>query len=158
MDGSWKVEYDIRKRFSFYNAMGAGYDEIRKIDLRYDIGPGVGYKWIVRTNFVLGTEIGANYQEQFFSDDTTKERYALRLAEESWWQISNKLRIDEKVEFFPKVENFSDHRLRIESNLSYLLRNNLTLKFTVIDLYETRPAKNVSNNDLQIRSSIGIKF
>ena len=29
-----------------YNAAGAGYDEIRKIDLRYEFGPGMGYSWI----------------------------------------------------------------------------------------------------------------
>ncbi|MBI4661023.1 MAG: DUF481 domain-containing protein [Verrucomicrobia bacterium] len=158
MDGSWKLEYDLGKRFLVYNAVGAGYDEIRRIDLRYDVGPGLGYKWVTRTNLVFSTELGGNYQEQFFSNDGSKRRYSLRLAEESWWQIASKLRLDEKIEFFPEIDHFGDYRIRLESNLSYLLPNNLTLKLTVIDLYETDPAKDVSRNDLQIRSSIGIRF
>jgi putative salt-induced outer membrane protein YdiY len=157
-DGSWKVEYDISKRFLLYNAAGAGHDEIRKIDLQYDVGPGIGYKWLVRTNFVLKTELGGNYQEQFFADETSKKRYSLRLAEDFWWQITEKIRWDEKLEFFPQVDDPSDYRVRVESNLSYLLRNNLTLNLTVIDLYETTAPGSVSHNDLQIRSSIGIKF
>jgi hypothetical protein len=155
MDGSWKIEYDVSKRFLIYNAAGAGYDEIRKITAQYDLGPGVGYKWVVRTNFVLATELGGNYQQQFFIDGTAKSRYSLRLAEDSWWQISKKLRFDEKFEFFPELRDFSDYRIRVETNLSYLLRQNLTLKLTVIDLYETASRQGVTHNDLQIRSLHG---
>ena len=158
MDGAWKLQYDIGKRFLMYNAAGAGYDEIRRIDLRYDVGPGVGYKWVTRTNVVLLTELGGNYQEQLFSNDGSKRRYSLRLGEESWWQVASKLRFDEKVEFFPEVDRFGQYRLRGEVNLSYLLRNNVAFKLTLIDLYESDPAVNVSKNDLQIRSSVGIKF
>jgi putative salt-induced outer membrane protein YdiY len=158
MDGSWKIEYGVGKRFLLYNAAGAGYDEIRKIDAQYDVGPGVGYKWITRTNFVLTTELGGNYQEQYFADKTGKSRYSLRLAEEAWWQFSSRLRLDEKIEFFPEIRDLSHYRVRLETNLSHLLRQNLTLKLSVIDLYDTEPPSNVSQNDLQIRSSIGIRF
>jgi putative salt-induced outer membrane protein YdiY len=158
MDGSWKLEYDIGKQFLAYNAVGTGYDEVRSIDLRYDVGPGLGYKWITRTNFVLRTELGGNYQQQMFAGDGTKHSYSLRLGEESWRQVTGKLRLDEKVEFFPSVDKFGEYRLRGEVNLSYLVRNNVALKLTLIDLYETDPPINISNNDLQIRSSVGIKF
>lgn len=158
MDGSLKTEYDIGKKFSIYNAIGSGYDEIRKIDLRYDLGPGVGYKWLNRTNYVLLTELGGNYQEQFFANDGNQERYSFRIAEQSWWQVATKIRADEKVEFFPEINRLGDYRVRGEVNLSYLFHSNLALKLTVIDLYETDPAKDVARNDLQILSSIGIKF
>lgn len=158
MDGSWKTEYEIGKHFLIYNAAGAGYDEIRKIELHYDVGPGVGYKLITKTNFVLKAEVGGNYQQQFLADDVEKRRYSLRLAEDSWWQVTSRLRVDEKIEFFPEVMDLSDFRIRLEGNASYRLLDNLVLKLTVIDLYETSPARNVSNNDLQIRSSIGVKF
>lgn len=158
MDGSWKLEYDIGKRFLIYNAAGAGYDEVRRIDLRFDVGPGLGYKWVTRTNFVFLTELGGNYQEQQFADDGSKRRYSLRLGEESWWQASSKFRLDEKIEFFPSVDKFGEYRLRGEVNLSYLVRNNVALKLTLIDLYETDSPVSISNNDLQIRSSVGFKF
>jgi putative salt-induced outer membrane protein len=158
MDGSWKLDYSIQKRFSVYNATGAGYDEVRKIDLRFDVGPGFGYKWLNRTNFVLMTELGGNYQEQMLRNQGSRHRHSLRLAEESWWQVASKIRWDEKIEFFPEIDHFGDFRVRAESNLSYLFHNSFSLKLTVIDLYETNPAKDVSQNDLQIRSSLSFKF
>jgi hypothetical protein len=158
MDGTWKVDYDLKKGFLIYNAFRAGYDEIRSIDFQYDFGPGLGYKWIVLTNFVFKNELGGNYQEQFFADDQKKSRYSLRLAEDLWWQVTSKIRLDEKLEFFPAVQDFGDYRIRFESNLSYLLRQNLTLTLNVVDLYDTSVPPGVSKNDLQIRSLLGIKF
>ncbi len=158
MDGNWKIENEIGRRFSLYNVVGAGYDEIRRINRQFDLGPGLGYRWITRTNFVLANELGANYQRQIYTGGITKQRYSLRVAEESWWQISSKLRLDQRMEFFPDVSQLSEFRARGEANLSYALRNNLSVKLTVIDLYETDAPPGVSHNDLQIRSSISVRF
>jgi putative salt-induced outer membrane protein YdiY len=160
MDGSWKLEYDLgeRKRFHVYNATGAGYDTVRGIRLRYDFGPGVGYKWLVRTNHVLKTEIGGNFQEQQFEDRTRKRRFSVRFAEEFWWQVTPKVRFEEKLEFFPQVEDFGEFRIRAEVKLSYLLRENLSVALSVINLYDTDVPQNVTRNDLQIRGLVGLKF
>jgi putative salt-induced outer membrane protein YdiY len=157
MEGSVKTEYDLTKRFLIYNSATAGYDQIRGIDLQYDFGPGVGYKWVVLSNFVFKTEIGGDYQEQYFPQNKHSERYALRLEEDLWWQITPKIRWDEKVEFFPEL-SLSEYRSRLETNLSYLLKQNLTLSLNLIDQYDTGVPAGVSKNDLQIRSLVGVKF
>ena len=159
MDGSSKTDFDLGKdrRFFVYNLVGAGYDEIRKIDLRYELGPGVGYHMLTRSNMVLNTEVGMNYQVQYLQDNTRTERFYYRLAEDFTWKISKTLTFDEKFEVFPQI-NFRDYRFRFESNLRYWLLQNLAFTLAVLDLYDTQPALNVGRNDLQIRSSIGIKF
>jgi hypothetical protein len=158
MDGRWKLEYDLTKRVLLYNNTDAGYDEIQGIDFQYNFGPGVGYKWVVLTNFVFKTELGGDYQKQYFIHEQTSSRYSLRLAEDLWWQIRPKIRWDEKVEFFPSVSDLSEYRVRVESNLSYLFKDNLTLTLNVIDVYDTAVPAGLSKNDLQIRSLLGVKF
>jgi putative salt-induced outer membrane protein YdiY len=158
MEGSIMTEYDLSKRFLIYNSAVAGYDEIRTIDFQYDVGPGVGYKWVSLTNFVFKTEFGGDYQEQYFKDQTTTSRYALRLDEDAWWQITRKVKWDEKVEFFPELDNLSEYRVRLETNLSYLFKQNITFSLNVIDQYDTGLPADVSKNDLQIRTLLGIKF
>jgi Protein of unknown function, DUF481 len=139
-------------------SLGGGYDEIRGIDLQYHFGPGLGYKWIVLTNFVFRTELGGDYQEQYLIHQERTRRYSLRLEEEMWWQLTPKIRWDEKAEFFPDVEDVSQYRVRLETNLSYLLKQNLTLTLNVIELYDTALPAALSKNDLEIRSLLGIKF
>ena len=158
MEGNLKTEYDLGKRFFIYNAADAGYDQIRTINFQYDVGPGVGYKWVVLSNFVFKTELGADYQEQYFQAEPPTSRYALRLDEDLWWQISRKIRWDEKTEFFPELDNVSEYRIRFETNLSYLLKQNITFSLNLIDQYDTGLPSDVTRNDLQIRTLLGVKF
>jgi hypothetical protein len=160
MDGLSKTDVDLgsERRVFVYNLAGAGYDEIRKIDFRFEVGPGLGYHLITRTNFVLNVESGVNYQEEHRTDDTVKKRYYLRFAEDLTWKVSSRLTLDEKFEFFPGTDDPGKFRLRFEANTRYWIRENLSLNLTVLDVYDTNPAHGVNRNDLQIRSSVGLKF
>jgi hypothetical protein len=158
MDGSLKTDYDLSRRLYVYNLGGVGYDEIRKIDFRYETGPGLGYHLVRRTNFLFKTEAGVNYQAQYRTDGSQSELFFFRFAEEAGWKITPRLSFDEKFEFFPQVEDFSEFRFRFESNLRYALMNNLFFTVTVLDQYDSDPALGVSPNDLQVRSTIGVKF
>lgn len=159
MNGSSKTDFDlaIGQRAFVYNLAGAGYDEVRLIDFRYEVGPGIGYHLFTRTNFVMNTEMGMNYQAQYFHNHTETERVYYRFAEDLTWKISKMLTFDEKFEIFPEV-NFEQYRMRFESNLRYWLFQNLSFNLTVLDTYDTQVAPKIDKNDLQIRSSIGVKF
>lgn len=158
MLASLKTDYDLNHRLYVYNIGGAGYDQIRKINFQWESGPGVGYHWVKRTNIVFNTEAGFNYQAQYLEDNLQKELLYLRLAEDATWKINHRLSVDEKFEYFPSTENFANYRLRFESNLRFAIVNNLSFILTVLDTYETQTAEGVPQNDLQIRSSIGVKF
>ena len=158
MNGSSKTDLDVGKHLFVYNLAGAGYDEIRKIDLQYEVGPGLGYHVFMLTNFVLNAEAGLNYQVQERSDNTETKNFYYRLAEDVTWRIGKKVTATEKFEFFPTAEDLSQFRTRFESSLSYWLLQNLSLNLTALDLYDTQPARDVSRNELQIRSSLGVIF
>jgi hypothetical protein len=158
MLASLKTDQELTGHLYLYNLGGAGYDAVRKIDFQWETGPGMGYRWLKLTNFAFNTEAGFNYQAQYFEDNLKKEVLYLRLAEDATWKITPKLSIDEKFEYFPSTEDFSEYRLRFESNLRYAIVNNLSFIVTVLDTYETQTARGVPQNDLQIRSSIGVKF
>lgn len=160
MDGSVKTDFDLARwrRVFVYNLAAAGYDDIRRIDLQFEEGPGVGYHLVTRTNFVLNVELGGNFFEINFADGTRRDEMNLRIAEDFTWALTSKISLHEKLEFLPRPDDFSVYRLRFESTLSYLLMKNLTLNLSLLDVYDARPARNVTPNDMQIRSSIGVKF
>ncbi|MEK7685591.1 MAG: DUF481 domain-containing protein [Verrucomicrobiota bacterium] len=160
MTGSSKTEWNTSKKWYVYNLAGAGYDEIRRIDVQYEIGPGMGYELINSTNynFVLKSELGMSFQDQYRSDRTRLSTYSARIAATFAWKVRDKMTIDGRVEYFPNVESLEDYRIRAETNLRYPLSKHLSLNLTVIDLYDTMPASGVTPNDLQIRSAVGLKF
>lgn len=158
MDGLMKTDYDLTPRGYLYSLGGAGYDAIRKIDWRYELGPGSGYHMIKRTNLVLRIEGGFHYQVQNFEGDRQDEVFYNRLAQEFRWNPGSLFSFDERAEYLPELGDFQVYRLRVEANARYWLSSNLSLNFTIINLYDTVTAPGVGQNDLQLRSSIGLKF
>lgn len=158
MDAASKLDYDLTGRWYVYSLMNGGYDQIRNVIYRFEIGPGIGYHVVKRTNFILNFEAGMDYQAQQLKDGTRPNLFFYRLAENFTWKATARLSMDEKFEYLPRVEKPNEYKLRFESNVRYALNSNMYLVLTVLDLFESRPAAGVSKNDLQVRSSVGIKF
>ena len=158
MDGTLKTDYDLTPRSYLYSLAGTGYDEIRQIDGYYQLGPGYGYHVVKQTNFVLSAESGFNYQVQNFADGREDDFFYYRFAGLLKWTINTRFSFDEKLEYFPQWDDAGEYKVRFEANLRYWLKSNLSLNLTVINLYDTRVATGIEPNDLQIRSSIGVKF
>ena len=155
---SEKTEYQLSPKSYVFGLIGGGYDEIRKIDYQFEVGPGYGIELLKLTNFVWKSEIGFNFQQQNRADETRQNTYSVRIAEIFAWRVWDKLTADLKAEYFQNLDEFGEYRLRIESTLRYPVSKRLSLNLDVIDLYDTRPPQDVSNNDLQIRSTIGVTF
>ena len=158
MSGSMKTDFDLTERWYLYNLALVGYDEFRKIELGYEEGPGVGYHVLVRPKFVLDAEVGLNYQYQDRIDEGEVESIYARLAEIVTWKIAPRVTFAEKFEFYPSLENIEDFRFRLESTLSLAIVQNLSLNFSVLDIFDTQPARTVDRNELLVRSSLGLSF
>jgi len=158
MYGSVKTDFDVGERVFLYNQAGAGYDNIRKIDFQYEAGPGVGYHLFTKPKFVANVEAGVNRQEQKRSSGGDVDNFYYRLAQDITWKMTSRLTLTEKAELFPKAEHVEQYRARIDGTLSFALWQNVSLRLSLLDLYDTDPARGVDNNELQIRSLLGINF
>ena len=158
MYASDKTDFDIGKGHWFvYDLAGLGYDEIRKIDFQYAIGPGLGYHLIRRPGFQMNLEAGADYQEQYRSDKTTTRNVFFRISEDSTWKINQSVTFTERFEFSQRADS-TDFRSKAEATLSYALWHNLSLHLSLLDFYDTAPAESVTRNDLQVHTSVGVTF
>lgn len=158
MSGSMKTDFDLSESWYLYNLGVVGYDEFRKIDLGYEIGPGLGYHLLHLPRFVLDVELGLNYQYQERTTSQIVESLYARAAESLTWKIADRVTWTEKFEFYPNLDSPEDHRMRFESTLSFGLIQNLSLNFSVLDIFDTQPAPNVDQNELLVRSSLGFSF
>lgn len=158
MTGTWKTDFDVNRKVYVYNLGSAFYDEIRRIDLHYEEGPGVGYHWFNRTNFTLNLEAGINYQVEYRSDGTDDKSAYWRLAENMTWKLNKQISLIEKFEYFPRFGYSTQYRMRFEGTLAYALMHNLSFNVSAIDFYDTQPAAGVPNNDFQLQTSLGMKF
>jgi len=157
LDTSDKSSWDFDDRFYAYNLMAGGYDQLQNIKSRYEIGPGIGYHAVTQTNFHLNLEAGANYQVQNRIGSADTHDFFDRVAQDIIWKPTDRVTWTEKFEFFPRVD-FGSYRSRFESNVAYALWRKLSLNLTVLDLYDSDPAADVTRNDFEVRSMLGYAF
>lgn len=158
MYGSDKVDFDVGSDLFVYNFTGAGYDEVRKIDLQYEVGPGLGYHLFRLTNFTANVEGGFSYQVQNRQDSPRIEAMYGRMAQEVTWKIYAQTTFSQRAAFLTRVDAPEQMQLRLEANLGLALVKNVSFNLTAIEMYDTRPVPGVTPNEFQLRSAIGLAF
>lgn len=158
MMGSLKTDFDLGARTYCYNAANSGYDEIRKIDFYYDVGPGMGYHLLRLPRLELDVEGGLNYQSQNRSLSRDTDSLYVRAAENLTWRVNSRISLTKKFEFFVNGDDPEQFRFRLDATASYKLIDNLSFNVTVLDQFDTDPAPKVDQNEVQVRSTIGITF
>lgn len=118
----------------------------------------MGYHLLTLSNLVTDLEAGFNYEDERRANGTRTDNFTPRLAESLTWRLNSRLLIEEKLDFYPRLDRLDDFMVRFETSLRFLLSQNLTLNFSVLDIYDRSTAPGVQPNDLQILSSIGVKF
>jgi putative salt-induced outer membrane protein len=158
MTGTLKADFDFGRHAYCYGEVGGGFDEMRKIDVHLETGPGLGYHWIRTTPFTLNIEGGLNYQSQIRSAGGNVDSLYLRAGDNLAWKLADRIKLIKSFEFFLNTEDAAMYRFRLDSTLSFLLIRNLSLNLTLRDYYDTDPAPDVDKNEFQFRSSLGITF
>ncbi|MFM8358021.1 MAG: DUF481 domain-containing protein [Verrucomicrobiota bacterium] len=160
VEGALKTDFylDRDRRLYTYNLGLGGYDKIRQIEERLEESIGMGYRILQRRRFVLNGELGGQYQ--FFNYTETPERsiWSIRFSQGLNWKPDDKLNINQRLTLLPSIEDFGDFRFRFELIATYPLYQRLTVSLNAINEYESKPARAVDNNDLQITTNVNYSF
>lgn len=156
--GSDKADFDLSRRWFVYNYAGAGYDDVRKVDLQYELGPGFGCHLLRATNFTVNLEGGLNYQSQQRHDSPEIEALYGRTGEDITWKISPQVTLTQRAALLTRVDEPEQMQLRLEANLSMAVVKNVFFNFTALQLYDSRPVPGVTQSEFQLRSSLGVTF
>lgn len=158
MAGSNKTDFDIGSRTFLYNFMGVGYDNVRKIDLQAEIGPGVGYRLVRTPPFALNIEGGLNYQRQERTGVEDNEAFQFRVGEDATWKMHQRVTLNQRATLLTAIDAPDELQFRFEGNLAFGLVQNLTFNLTVLGLYDTRPVPGITPSEFQFRSALGVTF
>lgn len=156
--GKTDFDFGTKRRIYVYNTGGIGYDEVRRVDLEFDEGAGLGYKFIERPKFTLRGELGGQYQNIDYITAGDKSYLSIRVAENLSWRVSDKLTLSQGLTFLPNISELSDYRVRFELSASYPLFKRVNISLNLIELYDSDPPPRVDANDLTIQSTVGISF
>ena len=119
---------------------GLEYDEFKAFDLRLATDAGVGYRLIdTKTANVTG-RFGSGVSHEIDSPD---DRYVPEavFGADFEWQLSKAQKMDINVEYRPDWSDFEEYRIVAGAGWEVILSadNNLSLKLSVIDRYDSTP-------------------
>lgn len=158
MNGSDKMDFDIGERLFLYNFAGVGYDDVRKIELQYEVGPGLGYHLLRFPNLSANVEGGFSYQVQDRHESERIEAMYARAAQDVTWKINSATTFSQRAALLTRVDEPEQMQFRVEANLGFAIVKNVSFNLTAIELYDTRPVPGVTPSEFQLRSAIGLAF
>ena len=158
MDGSAKTDFDLSERFFVYGLASAGYDHVRKVDNRFAVGPGAGLHVVAKPKISVNLESGVDYQREVRRGNKDEKSLSVRLGQDMSWKIAPRLTYSQNLEYFQRIDDLQRFRTKLDTTLSVGLTHALSFNVTLLDLYETNPARNVDNNEFQVRTALGVTF
>jgi len=158
MLASDKTDFDIGEYAYAYNNLAGGYDRVRKINSQIEEGAGIGYHLWRTPVFAANAEGGLTYQYQNRENASEVDSVYARLGQDCTWNVYPKITFTQRSSMLASLQGSDQLQFRLEANISFGIVQHLSLNLTAIELYDTDPAPNVSNNEFQLRSSLGITF
>jgi putative salt-induced outer membrane protein YdiY len=146
--GSLKYDYFLNKKLFTYGQVLIEHDKFQDLDLRYTIGPGLGYQFIESSSISLFAEAGISYvnenREVSENQDYTSGRWSIGF---DWQIIPDRLKFFHLHEGYFRVEAPDDFFLRSQQGFRLPLAHDFYATFEFDYDYSNRPATGKKNSD-----------
>lgn len=146
-----------RGKYQYYLA-GAGYDRIRNVDLRAEVGTGVGRTLVDKPGHLLTAEIGASYVQDAFATGVTESDAKLRLGETWQRELGQGTALRQTLSLLSAADELGDYTGEFVLALTHELTDRMSLTTKFVDTYDSRPAVGTKRNDFTLATQVGWAF
>ena len=146
LQSNW--DYKLQNpRWTWFNKLGLEYDEFKNFDLRLFLNSGVGYTFIDNEITQFRGRFGSGVSREFGGVDEDWKPEAV-FGIDYARQMTERQRFVATVDYYPAWEDFSDYRIVSDFGWEIDLDapTNLSLKFGVIDRYDSTPNGALAND------------
>lgn len=159
LGGGLKYDRFLTKEVYGLVATRASTDTLADIQLRWSIGPGLGYQVLETEVDNLLVEAGVTwFSEDYRSNTPTVDYLAARIAYKYRHEFNKTLRLTNAVEAFPSLERAADVYLEMNTKLETNLSKSLIAQLGWIWDYDNTPAPGRERSDHRILFSVGWTF
>ncbi len=157
--GYLKYDHFITKKWYLYNNASFESDDMADIDLRTNIGGGLGYQFWDTKDTKFSLEAGPNYVNTNYDDDEDEDygagRWALNLE---YPFFDKKVRFFHFHEGFLGLEDTSDVFIRIRTGLRIPTTFNVDLNLQYNVDWDNRPAPDTTGTDKKLIYTLGYSW
>ena len=157
------IDHDIDDEWALFLFSDTSYDEFRNIDLRESLGVGAKYTFMrervdgkTRKKASISYAVLYDYEKLEDGTDSEEARSSVRVKYVTPVTANSTFR---HVTFYqPAFSDMSDYLIKSETSFAVAMNDKVSLKFTLTDNYDNRPAPGVEQNDLTTTTSLEVSF
>lgn len=155
--GSAKYNRLFGKRVYASGLLSAGHDDLASLAYRVTLSPAGGYYFVKNKKITLSGEAGPGLIFEKLGG-VRSDYWTVRLGEKFTWQINDRVKLWQSVNYSPKIDDFGDFFVFFDFGFQTDITKRLALTLQFVDTYRSRPASGRKENDLRFISGITYKF
>ena len=153
---STKLDYFFSYPWYVYGKGAYEFDEFKDLDLKLDIGPGLGYQFFEGQNANLSLEAGPSYVKQNFKEESRRDYIAARSAiNADKWLFNNFVQFFLLAEGFANPDKADDRFARVRSGLRFPLGWGFNLSTQYNLDYDKDPPQGIEESDQRYMLLLG---
>ncbi|MBI4893989.1 MAG: DUF481 domain-containing protein [Acidobacteria bacterium] len=161
INGGFRIDRDIAPRLFVYGANTYDYDQFLDLDLRIVAGGGLGWHTWKSKKGYFDVGGGGNWNREKFSPITgpvTRNSMEATISEEFSYQPMSKLKLFERLTFFPNLTDTGEYRFTIDSSASVPVSKWLEWNIGFNNRYLSNPLMGKKKNDTILTMGIRVSF
>ena len=143
--------------FYFYGKGDLLHDAVADVEYRFTASFGAGYYFVHRDKKKLSAEMGLGHIVEKLGAGNN-DYFNLRVGERFDYEISERARLWQSAEWLPEAADFANYLLIAEIGVESDLTEKMSLRVSLRDNYDNRPAPGRKSNDLRLVTGLGYKF
>lgn len=158
---SGEYDYFTTEKLFYLGTAGVETDTQADVDLRWWIGPGVGYQFYKEdeeSKVSLNASAAITYFAQDFGTAPDEEYAAARLAYGFGWQATETTRVEQDMSLFPSLEDSDDFFGRLDTRIKVSISEKLFTQLQWIYDYNNSPPAGFDRADNRLILTVGWLF
>ena len=159
-----KYDYFATEKMYYLANVSGKHDGVSELYLRYIVGAGVGYQVREDEKIKWGVETGLAYVNEDYdpsdlpSEDPDARGFALRLASNLAWQISETTAFEQNAEVLPSLEESEDLIARVDNRLKLNITASWIAQLQYVLDYDDDTPSGVEEADHRVVFGLGWTF
>lgn len=152
-------DYFLTPQYYAYGEVNAEKESTANLDLRLNIGSGLGYRWIKTEMTELDVETGVSWVNESFSDQSEDNDYiAARFGWRFSHQYSSATLFFHQGKWIPSLENAEDQLIKTSTGIRTQLNSHLFAEAKLLYDWDQTPADNAEKEDVSYILGVGWDF
>ncbi len=158
ISGGYRIDRDLAPKLFVFGTADFDYDKFLSLDLRSVLGGGLGFHAWKSKNGFFDVGAGGGWNREKFADGLLRNSAELMIYEEFGYLAFNRLKLNEKVTFYPNLSYTGEYRMNFDLNASLPIFKWLEWNLGFSNRYLTNPPIGRQTNDLLTTTGVRLSF